>query len=210
MTIHTVLFDLDGTLIDSLPLIQKTYQKVFDLMQIPWGNAEVMTLIGLPLKEIAVQFAGEDRWEDFLKRYQYHYALEHDEMTRMYPGTLEMLEVLKDKGCSMGIVTSKSRAGALRSTSYLGLDRYMEVIITAEDVTRHKPQPDPVLKALEEMKAQAQTTAYVGDSPFDILAAKQAEVVSIGVTWGMAEGKQLARHEPDHLLEGWEDLFGLI
>lgn len=210
MTIDTVLFDLDGTLIDSLPLIRRTYEKVFEEMNIPWGNAEVMKQIGLPLVDIAKTFAGETRHLDFFKLYQHHYALEHDTLTTPFPGTLEMLETLKSKGFRLGIVTSKTRQVALRSAGFLGIDRYMEVIIAVEDVSRHKPQPDPVLKALELIQKPVETAAYIGDSPFDIIAAKRAGVAAFGVTWGMSNREELARHEPHSILEKWEDLTPLL
>ncbi|MFZ5611300.1 haloacid dehalogenase [Desulforamulus profundi] len=210
MAINTVLFDLDGTLIDSLPLIRRTYEKVFEEMNIPWGDAQVMKHIGLPLVDIAKTFAGEARHPEFFKLYQHHYALEHDELTKPFPGTLEMLETLKSRGFRLGIVTSKTRQVALRSIGFLGIDRYMEVTVAVEDVTRHKPQPDPVLKALELMQAPVETAAYMGDSPFDILAAKRAGVTSIGVTWGMSERDELLRREPDRILQQWEDLIPIL
>ncbi|SHF34566.1 pyrophosphatase PpaX [Desulforamulus putei DSM 12395] len=206
MAIHTVLFDLDGTLIDSLPLIRRTYEKVFAEMNIPWGDAEVMKHIGLPLADIAKTFAGEDRYLEFFKLYQHHYALEHDALTKTFPGTMEMLEALKASGIRLGIVTSKTRRVALRSIGFLGIDRYMEAVVAVEDVTRHKPQPDPIFKALELMQAPVETAAYIGDSPFDIISANRAGVTSIGVTWGMSGREELVRHGPDYILEKWEDL----
>lgn len=210
MKIKTILFDLDGTLIDSLPLIKSTYEKVFQEMEIPWCNGEVMKCIGLPLVEIGRKFAGEERNRDFFSLYQQHYAVEHDAKTKAYPGTLAMLENLRQRGLRMGVVTSKSHHVALRSTSFLGIDQYMEVLIGAEDVTRHKPQPEPILTALEQMQASQAGAAYIGDSPFDLMSAKAAGVTAIGVSWGMAKASELLRFEPDHLLQQWEDLSGVL
>lgn len=210
MALNTVLFDLDGTLIDSLPLIRRTYEKVFEEMCIPWGNAEVMKLIGLPLVDIAKKFAGEEKHTEFFKLYQHHYAIEHDDLTRPFPGTMKMLETMRNKEIRMGIVTSKTRRVALRSAGFLGIDRYMEVVIGVEDVTRHKPQPDPILKALELMQVPVETAGYIGDSPFDIIAAKAAGVVSFGVTWGMSDKSEIISREPDYVLESWEELQAAI
>ncbi|MEG6521248.1 HAD-IA family hydrolase [Desulfotomaculum sp. 1211_IL3151] len=210
MKIKTILFDLDGTLIDSLPLIQSTYEKVFQEMEIPWYNGEVMKCIGLPLVEIGKKFAGEERHRDFFRLYQQHYAIEHDAKTKAYPGTLSMLENLRQRGVRMGVVTSKSNHVALRSTRFLGFDRYIEVLIGADDVTRHKPQPDPILTALQQMQVPQAGAAYIGDSPFDLMSAKAAGVTAIGVSWGMAEASKLLRFEPDHLLHQWEDLIGVL
>ncbi|ABO50959.1 HAD-superfamily hydrolase, subfamily IA, variant 3 [Desulforamulus reducens MI-1] len=204
--IKTILFDLDGTLLDSLPLIKRTYKRVFQEMNIPWANGEVMKCIGLPLVDIGKKFAGEERHAEFFSLYQQHYAIEHDAMTKAYPGTMEMLEDLHQRSLRLGVVTSKSRRVALRSTGFLGIDRYMDVLIGVEDVDRHKPQPDPIFKALEQMQVPAEGAAYIGDSPFDIMSAKAAGVTSIGVSWGMAEGDELLRFEPDYLLNQWSDL----
>lgn len=206
MNIKTVLFDLDGTLIDSLPLIKTTYHKVFQELDIPWGNAEVMNSVGLPLVQIAKTFAGEERHIEFFKLYQHYYALEHDNLTRAFPGTLEMLESLRQAGCRLGIVTSKSRGVAMRSAEYVNIARYMEVFIGAEDVHQHKPQPEPIIKALTLLDAPASTAAYVGDSPFDVMAAKAADVISVGVTWGMSKREEISRHSPDIILGSWKEL----
>ncbi|AEF94686.1 HAD-superfamily hydrolase, subfamily IA, variant 3 [Desulfotomaculum nigrificans CO-1-SRB] len=210
MTIKTVLFDFDGTLADSLPLIRRTYQRVFDQMNVPWDDVKVMKTVGLPLRQIAIKFVGEERHTEFFQLYQHYYAIEHDNMTRAYPGTLEMLADLKGNGCRMGVVTSKSHRVVMRSINFLGLERYFDVFIGAEDVTKHKPQPEPILKALELMGEPAATAAYVGDSPFDIMAGKRAGVVTIGVTWGISDRDELVGHEPDYILDTWADLVKII
>ncbi|MDO7788327.1 HAD family hydrolase [Desulforamulus aquiferis] len=209
MKINTVLFDLDGTLIDSLPLIRRTYQRVFNELNIPWVN-EVMNSVGLPLVQIAKEYAGEERHKEFFKLYQQYYAIEHDVMTQVFPGTVEMLSTLKAQGYRLGLVTSKSRSVAIRSAQYVGIDNFMEVVVGAEDVTRHKPQPEPLLKALDLMNLPADTAAYVGDSPFDIMAAKGAGVMAVGVTWGMSDRLQIMHHEPNVILEEWDDLIKLL
>ncbi|GAB6180131.1 pyrophosphatase PpaX [Desulfotomaculum defluvii] len=210
MKIKTILFDLDGTLLDSLPLIRSTYKKVFEEMKLPWCNGEVMKCIGLPLVDIGRKFAGAERHKDFFSLYQHHYAIEHDAQTRAYPDTLEMLENLRQRGLRMGVVTSKSRHVALRSTSFLGIDKYMDVMIGVEDVSRHKPQPDPILTALQQMQVPVEDAAYIGDSPFDIMSAKAAAVTSIAVSWGMAEATELLQFEPDFMLYQWADLLDIL
>lgn len=205
MSIDTVLFDLDGTLIDSLPLIRRTFERVFTEMGIP-VNDEVMSWTGRPLKEIGQHFVGR-REPEFFELYQRYYAIDHDQYTKTYPGTLEMLARLQRQGYTLGVVTSKSGVVARRSMEYLGLDKYLPLLIGAQDVDRHKPQPDPLLKALKCLERQANRAVYVGDSPFDIMAAKAAGVKSVGVTWGMAERSILENHQPDAIIDRWEELY---
>ncbi|MEG6616534.1 HAD hydrolase-like protein [Peptococcaceae bacterium 1198_IL3148] len=210
MKIDTVLFDLDGTLVDSLPLIKRTYQRVFQEMNIPWENDEVMTWVGRSLKDIGNYFAGEERGQEFFKVYQHYYAIDHDEYTKAYAGTLEMLEKLHNKGYTLGVVTSKSGAVAKRSIDFLGMAKYMQILIGAQDVDKHKPLPDPLLVALERLNRQPAQAAYVGDSPFDVLSAKAAKVKAIAVTWGMATKDIMENHQPDHIIDRWDELYQLL
>lgn len=207
MPVTTVLFDLDGTLVDSLPLIKRTYQKVFQEMQLSINEDDPMKWTGRPLHEIGRYFVGQARESRFYELYQHYYGLEHDRYTKVYPETRETLERLHRSGFKLGIVTSKSRAGALRATSFLGLDRYMAVTVTATDVLTHKPQPEPVLKAMELLGVEPAETIYIGDSPFDITAGRLAGVKTYGVTWGMASREELLACEPTDIMESWTDLF---
>ncbi len=206
MKIDTVLFDLDGTLIDSIPLIRQTFQQVFKEMNIPWGNDDVMGWVGRPLKDTGIHFVGEEREPEFFKLYQRYYALEHDKQTKCFPGTVEMLERLSKRGFTLGVVTAKSGFVAQRSINFLGIDKYISVLIGAQDVTRHKPQPDPILAALEKLNRQPRQAVYVGDTPFDIIAAKAAQTKAVGVTWGIAGRDVLENHQPDAVIDSWDEI----
>ncbi|SHF67321.1 pyrophosphatase PpaX [Desulfofundulus australicus DSM 11792] len=206
MCVEVVLFDLDGTLADSLPLIMHTYRRVFGEMGIPWDDGNILGWIGRPIVDIARYFAGEERAEDFIKRYQHYYHLDHDRYTRLFPGTLEMLRNLRAMGLKLGIVTSKGKTGAWRTVNFTGLDQYIDVMVTAHDVDRHKPLPDPILKAMEVLQTRPDRTVYVGDSYFDIQAGRSAGVKTLGVTWGVASRAELERYRPDGLLDSWADL----
>ncbi|MEW5899490.1 MAG: HAD-IA family hydrolase [Bacillota bacterium] len=205
MHASVVLFDLDGTLADSLPFIKKTYRRVFDLLGLPWADGEVMRWIGRPIKDIAGHFAG-GKEKEFLDLYKHYYDLEHDRYVRLFPGTLGMLDFLKQRGLRLGVVTSKGREGTRRTVELTGLNRYLDVLVTAQDVNRHKPFPDPIQKALALFNASPRTAIYVGDSYFDMQAGRQAGTVTLGVTWGMATREELLACEPDGLLESWADL----
>jgi len=200
-----VLFDLDGTLADSLPFIKKTYQLVFNLLGLPWSNGAVMRWIGRPIQDIAAHFA-RGKEKEFLELYKDHYDREHDRNVRLFPGTLEMLNCLQEKGLRIGIVTSKGRDGTRRTVELTGLGRYLDVVVTAQDVNRHKPFPDPIYKALALLNASPPEALYVGDSHFDIAAGLKAGTVTLGVTWGMATREELIALQPHGLLETWDDL----
>ncbi|TEB15951.1 Pyrophosphatase PpaX [Pelotomaculum sp. FP] len=205
MNTEAVLFDLDGTLVDSLPLIVRTYRHVFKEMDIPWGNDDVVKMIGLPLKDIGRRFVGEAA-PAFEERYQYYYHRDHDLYTRLFPGTLEMLESLKSQGIRLGIVTSKGKPGTTRTAAFTRLDGYMDVMITAHDVARHKPDPEPILTALATLHAQAERTIFIGDSSYDILTGKNAGCLTLGVAWGLDSRTELEKLSPDGILASWEEL----
>lgn len=205
MKISVALFDLDGTLVNSLPFIIDTYKLVFDKLNLPWAGGKVARWIGRPLIEIAGYFAGK-RKEEFLKSYEYYYNLDLEQNISLFPGTLEILEHLRAKGMRLGIVTSKGRNGTERTVKATGLDSYMKVIVTAQDVSIHKPFPEPILEALRLLGALPQQAFYVGDSFLDVEAGKKAGVTTLAVTWGITAREELARLAPDGLLESWADL----
>lgn len=209
MKTEAVLFDLDGTLLDSLPLIVRTYRQVFSEMNIPWGNDDVVKMIGLPLKDIGNHFVG-DRESRFEELYQEYYHRDHDLFTRLFPGTLGMLELLKKRGVRLGIVTSKGKPATSRTVAFTGIDCFMDVVVTAHDVLKHKPDPEPLFKALEFMGTQARRSIYLGDSRFDILTGQNAGVRTIGVTWGLESREELELLGPDGLIDRWGELAGYL
>ncbi|NTW06128.1 MAG: HAD hydrolase-like protein [Peptococcaceae bacterium] len=201
-----VLFDLDGTLVDSLPLIKKTYRTVFKDMGIPWGDDDVMKWVGKTLRTIAVNFAGIDLAEEFTNRYQSSYFTEHDKYIRLFPGTERMLEWLKTRNIKTGVVTSKGREGTMKALKHTAIEDYMDIVIAAEDLEKHKPLPDPILKAMEFIKVEASKSYYVGDSIFDIEAGNASGVKSFGVSWGICEAEELWRYDPVDIFNSWEDM----
>ncbi len=200
-----VLFDLDGTLSDSLPFIRRNYLEVFNEMNIPWGNDDVMRWIGRPLKDIASHFAGEKE-QEFINLYQHYFHRDHDLYTRLFPGTLEMLEEIKSLRLKTGLVTSKGRPGTMRTVELTGLDRYLDVIITVHDVEKHKPLPDPVIKAVDMLEVPPEQSLFVGDSHYDMEAGRSAGTGIIGVSWGMAPVEELLKYRPMGILENWNQL----
>jgi len=209
MKTEAVLFDLDGTLIDSLALIVRTYRRVFEELKLPWEDGDVLKMIGLPLKDIARHYAGKLAGH-FEEVYQFYYHREHDLYTSLFPGTLSLLDQLKEKGILLGIVTSKGKPGAWRGINFTGLKPYMDIVVTAHDVTRPKPDPEPLLKALNYLGVEAARSILVGDSSYDILTGKNAGSRTLGVTWGLGSQDELAQLKPDGLLHRWDDLLNYL
>ena len=204
-SLEAVLFDLDGTLLDSLELIRSTYEKVFRDLSIPWSERDVMKWLGIPLAEISRHFAGE-RHTEFYKLYQKYYEEMHDGLTRAHSGAKETLEYLRRSGFRTGIATSKGRQSTIKSLKFTGLIDLIDTIVAAQDVQHHKPQPDPLLKALDDLGVQPPQAVYVGDSRFDIIAGRRAGVKTLGVTWGVSTRSELLDGQPDAIIDSWGDM----
>ncbi|HEY6207614.1 MAG TPA: pyrophosphatase PpaX [Gemmatimonadales bacterium] len=210
--LSTFLFDLDGTLIDSIELILRSYRHTMRAHRGLEPPDEVwMQGLGTPLR---VQFRHwtEDpaEIEAMVATYRAYNLEHHDELVRPYEGVVAAVRDLRRKGRTLGLVTSKMREGALRGLELAGLEDHFEVIVGADDVTHPKPHPEPVLKALEQLGAPAADTVFIGDSRHDIECGRAAGVKTAAVLWGPFDRTHLADLAPDYWLEKPEDLATLV
>jgi pyrophosphatase PpaX len=179
-----VLFDFDGTVVDSGAIILASFRHATRTVlqeEIPdvWLTARMG---GSSLREQMTAIA-PDRVEELIACYREHNGPLHDEL-ECCTGMLDVLDRLHADGRRLGIVTAKRHESVELAFARLPLRDYFEVIVGAEDTERHKPHPDPILLALERLGAAPADAVYVGDSPFDVGAARAAGVHAIGVTWG--------------------------
>jgi pyrophosphatase PpaX len=207
-----VLFDLDGTLIDSGPIILASMQHA------------VLTVLGreIPQEELGMTIGGQgivaqmqaidvDHADDLLEAYKEHNDGLHetleafDELVALLPG-------LKAEGRKLGIVTAKRhRTVGLALERFPALADAFDVVVGFEDTERHKPDPDPVLLAVERLAGTPAESAYVGDSPFDIGAAKAAGVYAVAVGWGgIHPDERLLAEEPDAFVRTPEELLRVL
>lgn len=181
-----VLFDLDGTLIDTVELILSSARYAFADRDGPRPtDAEWATGLGTPLVTQFREWArDEDEVVRLLARYREFQMAHHDSLTRSYTGMREALDELRASGYQLGVVTSKLNALARRGLACTGIDGCIECIVGCDDTTRHKPDPEPVFAALTKLGIPPERAAFVGDSPFDITAGNAAGVYSVGALWG--------------------------
>jgi pyrophosphatase PpaX len=207
-----VLFDLDGTLIDSGPMIVASMKHAAKSVlgrEIP---GEVLSAaVGGPGLVAQMQALAPDRVDDLVAAYREHNEPLHDELEAFWQ-VIEMLPRLRSQGRRLGIVTAKRRATVGLAFARLPeLEAKFDVVITSDDTERHKPAPDPILAAVDRLGAKPEETAYVGDSPFDIRAAKAAGVHAIAVAWGGIHADEaLEREQPDAFVRHAEDLLGVL
>jgi pyrophosphatase PpaX len=211
-TVQTVLFDLDGTLIDSVRLILDSYHHTLAAHGLPpRSDEEWLRGVGTPL---SVQLAewSDDRGtlEALIATYREYNLAHHDRMVTVYPGVVTSVEAIRAGGRRTGLVTSKNRQGALRGLTLAKLELMMDVLVCADEVTHSKPHPEPVEKAVGLLGADPRTTVYVGDSIHDMVSGRAAGVRTAAALWGPFGRADLEGATPDYWLETPADLLTLI
>jgi pyrophosphatase PpaX len=205
-----VLFDLDGTLLDTSNLIIKSFQHTIKVHYDKEVDvAVVRAYFGKPLKD-AMEYLGPEKVDDLISTYREYNLLHHDELAQIFSGVVEVIQKLYDNGVKMAIVTSKTRATALRGLKLFDLDKYFAAIIGCEDCERHKPHPEPVSRAIEDLQLAASECLMVGDSPFDIVSANQAGVATAAVRWTEVPWEDVLASNPDYLLDDMYQLLDVI
>lgn len=212
MRYGTVLFDLDGTLVDSGAIILASFRHATRTVlrrEIP--DHELMAAVGGPGLREQMMALDPARVEELIEVYSVHNAGLHDELEPC-PGVLDALATLQEEGRRLGVVTAKRRATLALAFEVLPeLRRFFDVCVGAEDTVRHKPHPEPLLTALERLGGEVDGAVYVGDSPFDVQAAKAARIGSIAVTWGRIHSRErLEREQPDAVVDTVEELLGSV
>jgi pyrophosphatase PpaX len=211
-SIRTILFDLDGTLIDSIRLILDSYHHTLSQHQLPARSDEDwLKGIGTPLHvQLAEWRETPERLEAMIATYREYNLKHHDSMVTVYPGVLDAIREIKTAGIATGLVTSKNRQGALRGLQLVGLEALMDVLVCADEVTNPKPHPEPVEKAVALLGADPTSTVYVGDSLHDMRSGRAAGVKTAAALWGPFGRAHLEAAEPDYWLERPADLARLV
>jgi pyrophosphatase PpaX len=204
-----VLFDLDGTLIDSGAIILASFKHATRTVlgrEIP--EAELAALVGGSSIYDQMRAIDEAQSEELVRVYRAHNEPLHDEL-EAFEGIERILARLKDEGRRLAIVTAKRRKTVELAFAVLPLERYFDAVVTSDTTERHKPDPAPVLAALDLLAARPEDAAFVGDSPFDVGAGKAAGVFTVAVAWGNIHPVD-ALAEADALVETPEQLLDVL
>lgn len=210
---NTVLFDFDGTIMDTNSVILQSWQHTFRTVEGKERTEdEIISTFGEPLYITMKKLLPQIEVEEGVEIYRSFHYDNFTELISIFPGILELLEELKVRGYKTGIVTSR-----LRHTTEIGLkkydmEQYFDVIVTCNDTDKHKPDPEPVYIALERLDSKPDEAVMVGDSMFDILCAKNAGVKAALVSWALAvsEEERCGENAPDYIIERAEDLLNIL
>jgi pyrophosphatase PpaX len=200
----SLLFDLDGTLVDSIELIRQSFRHACQaVLPLPHPSEDAWLMgVGTPLRTQMRAIANDDAQTDCLidayREFQIH---NHDILMREYAGVRQALASLNENRHPMAIVTSKAVEGARRALELTGLSAYMRAVIGCDSCERHKPDPEPVHRALEALDTEPSRAMFIGDSPHDIASGNAAGVISVGVLWGPFSRDALERAGAAHLVE---------
>ena len=208
MGLPVVLFDLDGTLIDSGAIILASMRHATRTVlerEIP-DDVLVASVGGSNLHE-QMRVIDAERVDELVDCYRAHNEPLHDTLL-CFPGILDVLGTLRSQGRRLGIVTAKRRITVDLAFARLPLARYFDTVVTSEQTVRHKPHAEPILLALDRLEAGPEEAAYVGVSPFDMGAARAAGVKAVAVSWGGIH--PLDRLDADAIVDSPEELLGVL
>lgn len=211
-SIRTVLFDLDGTLIDSIELILSSYRHTMSAHGFPEvPDAVWLEGVGTPLRAQLGPWASEAlSLETLVATYRDYNLSNHDQMVRPFPNLCDIVRAIRQRGYRTGVVTSKTREGTRRGLRLVGLEEAIEIMVCADDVTNAKPHPEPVEKAVAALGADPTTTIYIGDSIHDLHSGRAAGVLTGAVLWGPFGRTALEPAAPDYWLETPQQLEQLL
>ncbi|MCL2652219.1 MAG: HAD-IA family hydrolase [Propionibacteriaceae bacterium] len=203
-----VLFDLDGTLANSIDLVVASYRAAFATIGRTVERDVALHWIGETLRQTYAREA-PDHGPDMEVVYRAYYA-DHVDQIAGYPGMPELLVSLADAGAVIGVVTAKRREVALVTMRQAGVEGLIELLGAMEDTTAHKPDPEPLLAAAAKLGVRPEDCVYVGDAIHDVVAAKAAGMAIIAVTWGAGLAEELQALAPDAMANDVTQLTDLL
>ncbi|HAO5989291.1 TPA: pyrophosphatase PpaX [Listeria monocytogenes] len=209
--ITTLLFDLDGTLINTNELIIKTFQVTLQefLPDRVFTREDILPFIGPSLMETfrEINPAHADEMRAFYREYNLKH---HDDLILEYDGFYEAIRALYEEDYKLGIVSTKMYDTIMRGLKVTGLDKFFQVVIGLDQVSNAKPDPEGIEMALSLLNATKEEAIMIGDNYHDIEAGKNAETLTAGVAWAIKGPEHLAQFQPDFMLEKMSDLLAIV
>ena len=211
MRFETILFDLDGTVVDSGAIILASMRHATrEVLGRDYSDEELLQAVGGPGLEAQMSALAPDHVDRLVDVYRAHNEPLHDDLEAC-AGIEDVLVRLREEGRRLGLVTAKRRSTVELAFARVPLGHLFETVVGGDETDRHKPHPEPLLLGAERLDADPTETAYVGDSPFDVRAAKAAGMFAVAVTWGRIHDRaRLEAEEPDAIVDSAEELLGVL
>jgi pyrophosphatase PpaX len=204
-----VLFDLDGTVIDTGAIILASMRHAAEtVVGGEYTDEQLLAAVGGPGLEAQMEALDPNRVEELVRVYREHNEPLHETIA-ICAGMDVVLDELKDAGHRLGIVTAKRRSTVDLAFARIPIEHLFDTVVGGDETENHKPHPEPLLLALERMGARPEDAAYVGDSPFDMQAAKAAGLYAIGVSWGRIHGAEKLV-DADVVIDDAKELLALV
>ncbi|GAA0318246.1 pyrophosphatase PpaX [Bacillus carboniphilus] len=208
--VDTILFDLDGTLIDTNELIIQSFLHTMETyFPGQYEREHVLPFMGPTLKE-TFESVNPSKVDEMIETYREFNLREHDRLVKEFAGVAETVDALVRNGYKIGIVTTKIRSTVMKGLKLTKLEPHFPVIVALDDVEKPKPDPEPVEKAMALLGAVPEKTIMVGDNHHDILGGKNAGTLTAGVAWSAKGEEHLAQYKPDYMLQNMTDLLDIL
>lgn len=214
MKYNTIIFDLDGTLLNTLDDLADSVNYALEAFGYPTRTyEEVRSFVGNGVKDLMTKSVptgtDEETTLNCLAKFREHYKTNMQNKTAPYEGIIDLLHALIEKDVKMGIVSNKFDQG-VKNLNKLYFGDLIPIAIGEREGVRKKPAPDSVIAAMEELNADKETTLYIGDSASDILTAQNAGVKGVGVTWGFRDKEVLVEAGADFLISSPQELLEIL
>lgn len=206
-----LVFDLDGTLLDTFSLIEETYKEVLDTLvpDFVYDDALIKSFFGPPLEDSFRKVTSDKAFQqELIKFYKERNVVNHYKYLKIFPKVKEGLEKLKTKGYKMAVFSNKAHEMIMLGLRLKEIDQYFEIVLGLEDVVNPKPNPE----GFEKIKAfyKEDRLVMIGDTKFDMVVAKNANVPSIGVTWALTTKKELIEFGADYVIDDFDEIFKIL
>jgi pyrophosphatase PpaX len=208
--IKAILFDLDGTLINTNNLIHQSFKHAFKTyLNKEIEDKEIVRFFGMPLEKAMLSF-GEEHVKGLVKAFRGFNETMHDELAKSYDGVEEALKLFKEMDLKLGIVTSKRQIMAHRSLRLINIFDLMDIIICPEDTDKHKPDPDPIFKACDALEIKPEEVIMVGDSIYDIQCGINAGSKTCAVAYTEFSIDEIKALNPEYIVDNLMELVDII
>jgi pyrophosphatase PpaX len=211
--INTVLFDYDGTIMNTNELILRSWQHTFVTLTGKEGDEEeILRSYGEPITGTVARFFPDKSIEDVVAAYRAYQMAYYEESLELFPGILELFKTLKAQDYAIGLVTSRVYNTAKIGMEKFGLFDYAAAFVTINDTEKPKPDPEPILLALEQLGRKPEQAIMIGDTKHDLQCARNAGVVPVLVGWSLAvpPDERGGADAPDYIIEKAEDLLAIL